>query len=188
MPRINLLPVKQLAKLEASRAELRNYGGLLLIVCLLCTAHYSWLAGRIAQAQSRTLHTQSAASSLQEKVVEIEAYKTKLAALAKKLDAIDKLLQRRTGPSRLLGIFADACQAHPKVWLTKWSQHDQLLSISGKAISQEDISAFQMDLQKYEPVLHNVTLTLVHVDKESNDQILQWTMTCNTDVATGATG
>lgn len=178
MPRINLLPAKRLQREEALRQELR-IAVLVLVGTLLCLfTHERAQAASIAARQQQLVEVQQVAESYASKMKQIDEFKGALKRLSQKVATIDALRADKSGPSQLLGMFAEVFSNHPRVWLSRLEQSGSVVRLSGNAMSQEDISRLQMDLSKHTPLLRNVSLELVNAAKSSNDRVLEWKMVC----------
>jgi type IV pilus assembly protein PilN len=178
MPRINLLPTRALAKLDSARQELTA------VVCgvlFALFALYLWhgvTQSRIEDSQLKSAALNQDLTGLQQKVTQIEAFKSEAALLEKKLATIDKLARSRSGPARVLDALAQVINDVPKVWLTRFAEKDGVLVLEGGAMDQEDVSAFHLGLAKQPELFTNVKLTLVNASHEQETEYLKWTISC----------
>lgn len=178
MARINLLPVRALARLDGAKHELLLAGlfnlGLLVAVALgyqLQQRHLDAL--REARAQADRELAQMADQVQRTKVLD-----DKGAALSIKLAAIDRLRAKKAGPAQFLGFLSDVLGQLPRVWLNALVQEGERLTLEGGAMSQGDISAFQLALGAHRPAFRDVTLALVSTAHNDGARYLQWTISC----------
>lgn len=177
MPRINLLPAKRLQREETLRQEMRIVAIVLvgLLLCLL--AHERAQSSAIGAKQARLAEINATANAYTSKIKQIEEFKEALKLLGKKLGVIDSMVASKQGPTRLLAIMADELGAHPRVWLQKLAEMPDSVRLSGQAMSQGDISAFQMALSKHTEEFSSVVLELVTAAKDTTEHVLDWSMT-----------
>lgn len=178
MPRINLLPVRATAKLEAARQELAAVAGGMIFALF---ALYLWHG--VTQSQIDDSATKSAAlhadlSDLEKKATQIDAFKAETGVLEKKLAIIDKLSRSRSGPAQVLDALAQVINDQPKVWLTRFTERDGALVLEGGAIEQEDVSAFHLALEKKATLFTDIHLNLVNSSKGADTVFLTWAMSC----------
>lgn len=178
MPRINLLPVRAMARIEQAKQELVVAGAVNLALVGLLAVAYQLGARELAARELQRAAAERALATLATRVAETEQLKVKSAALATKLAAIDKLRGEKEAPAPLLAFFADTLGDLPRVWLTRLAQQEATLTLEGGAMSQGDISAFQLALADRRPAFRNVELALVNTTHQGGADYLQWTITC----------
>ena len=186
MPRINLLPVRALAKLDRAKHELLLAGLFnLALACALALA-YQLQASRLASLHEAETQATHQLTQLADQVQRTKALDERAGKLSVKLAAIDKLRHKKGGPAPLLGFFTEVLGELPRVWLTQMVQLDDKLTLEGGAMSQGDISAFQLALGGHRPALRDVTLALVSTAHSESANYLQWTITCRLPAASEA--
>lgn len=178
MPRINLLPTRATARLEAARQELAAVAGGLVFLIFALFLWHGVTQGRIEDSTAKSQALNADLSDLQKKVTQIETFKTEAAVLEKKLAIIEKLARSRTGPAQVLDTLAQVINDQPKVWLTKFVEKDGHLTLEGGAMDQEDVSGFQMALVRQPKAFRDVRLTLVSTSQGSEAEYLTWIISC----------
>lgn len=178
MPRINLLPTRAVARLEAARQELLAVLGGMLFVLFALYLWHGVTQGRIEDSAIKGASLQADLSDLQQKVTRIETFKTQASALEKKLAIIDKLSRSRRGPAQVLDALAQVITDQPKVWLTKFTEKEGHLLLEGGAIEQEDVSSFHLALSRRPLLFTDVTLTLVSTSQDKEAEHLTWVISC----------
>ncbi len=158
MIRINLLPVKELAKKVRAKQEM--YVTLFFVAFLLiaCTTHYV-----IIRTKNSSLKSQ--ASSIREEIKKYEKIKAVLgrlkaqdASLDKRLSVIEGLERSRIGPVHIMDELATNLPER-KLWLETLSLKDQgaLLTLEGIALDNQTIADFMRRLES-SPYFEDVDL------------------------------
>lgn len=179
MPRINLLPTRAAARLEAAQQELLAVVGAIAFVLFALYLWHGVTQGRIEDSAIKSAALQADLSDLQQKVTRIETFKTQASALEKKLAIIDKLSRSRSGPAQVLDALAQVIDSQPKVWLTRFTEKEGQLVLEGGAIEQEDVSSFHLALSKKPQLFANVKLTLVSTNQDKEAAYLTWVISCS---------
>jgi type IV pilus assembly protein PilN len=178
MPKINLLPTRATAKLEAAKQELAGFMGLTLFVMFALYLWHGVVAGRIDDDIDKRNGLQSELGELEKKVTQIEDFKTQASLLEKKLTIIDTLAKARLGPAKMLDALADVLQAQPRIWLTNFVEKDGKLTLEGGAMDQQDVSSFQMSLAQRTAFFRDLKLNLVKQGEGNEADVLVWTLQC----------
>lgn len=178
MPRINLLPTRATARLESARQELAAVAGGILFVMFALYLWHGVTQGRIEDSALRSAALSADLTDLQKKVSQIETFKSEALVLEKKLAIIEKLARSRSGPALVLDGLAQVVNDQPKIWLTQFFEKDGLLVLEGGAIDQEDVSSFQLALEKKVALFHDVKLTLVSTNQDKEAEYLKWVISC----------
>ena len=182
MLRINLLPTRAAKKHEVVRQELLASGVLLVVVGV---GLYLWsrsVDSEKSEMESRLAAVQQEIAQLKQDVVRVEDFKKKAEILEKKIGVIKNLYTQRTGPAHLLDDLSTILNEQHKVWLVKIVEGGGRLSLEGVAMEHENISDFQLALErrsKYfaSPVLGGVKA----VDRGGGVMVLEWKITCATN-------
>ena len=182
MLRINLLPVKASKKHEGVRQELVASLGLIVVVgCGL----YVWstsASSDLSAMDTRIATVRQEIAQLKQDVVRVEDFKTKADVLEKKIAVITKLQEQRTGPAHLLDDLAVILNEQKKVWLTKLAEGGGKLTLEGGAMEHENISDFQLALERRSKYFSAPTLGAVRTtDKGGGTSFLEWKLTCTTN-------
>jgi type IV pilus assembly protein PilN len=180
MPRINLLPVKQARKRDTAKNEL------LLVVCtilLVLFGLYSWYGhneDQITWLEDRLKRVETDISSLDLDVAKVKDFKAKQQTIEKKLEVIDKLIAQKIGPALMLDELATILTRDAKkVWITSLGESEGKLKLAGGAMSHEDISEFQLALERGK-YFDKVTLGSVRAKKDGDITYLEWELSCST--------
>ena len=182
MPRINLLPIKAARRQVTARNELL---AMVAIVVASAAGIYTWYSsvdGEVQALEQRIRAVDSDIGTLTQEVQKVEELKKKEDTVQKKLQIISRLVADRTGPARMLdelsGIMTNEAK---RVWLTRLEQKDNTLTLQGGAMDHEDISEFQIALERRE-TFKAIKLKKVSTDKGQKDtpSHLTWELTCTT--------
>lgn len=185
MLRINLLPAKASKKQVIAKNELYLVvaSGLFLMLGLYLAY---WYRGREeAQVEGRIATAQAEVETLKRDVVRVEEFKKKTATLERKLGVIDTLKKQKVGPAHMLDDLATILTDESKVWLTKMSEKDSVMTLEGEAMEHSNISDFQLALQRRSKFFRDVKLELVESKTHEGVSVLTWRITCVADYAAG---
>lgn len=178
MPKINLLPTRATAKLDAARQELLGFTGALVFTGFALFLYHGVAASRIEDAIAKNEQLKSDVTVLEKKVTEIDGFKAQAVLLEKKLAIIDQLSRSRSGPARVLDGLADVLESQPRVWLLRFESSNTKLVLEGGAIEQEDVSAFQLALAKRPDLFDHLHLNLIHTEHGVDSEFLSWSIQC----------
>jgi len=145
MIRINLLPLRASKKKETIRQQISilvlSVGGVLVVgLCL-----YFLLLSKISAATSQVEASESELKALKTKIGAIDNIKKLQAEVKKKLDVLSQLRREKSGPASRLAALSDAVPE--RLWLTKYTESANSVSISGFALNEELIALFMRNLQ-----------------------------------------
>jgi type IV pilus assembly protein PilN len=185
MLRINLLPIKAARKHDTAKHEIFLFGGGLLLILVGLFAHDSYKTDKIEDRQSKINRVRKEIAQLKQDVVRVEEFKKKTSTLESKIEVIRSLQSKRIGPSRMLDEIATILTEQEKVWLTRLAESKGALTIEGGAMEHEDISSFQLALERRAELIGNVRLTVVNASKKGRVSYLEWKMVCNTNYRAG---
>jgi type IV pilus assembly protein PilN len=174
MIRINLLPTKAARKRDTAKQELMGcIGGLLLLVGGIYLFHAD-LAGDADELDHKIEQVKQEIARLSQDVVRVEDYKKKAATLESKIVVINGLQSKRINPAHLLDDLATIVHEQEKVWLTKLVENQGTITIEGGAMEHENISDFQLALERQSKLIANVRLNSVKAAEVDKQKILQW--------------
>ncbi len=182
---INLLPTKAAKKHESVRQELMAMIVLLIVVLggLFVWSHK--VASELSTASARIAKVNQEISQLKQDVVRIEDFKKNSETLEKKIAVIENLQLRRTGPAQMLDDLATILTDQRKVWLTRLAEGGGKLTLEGAAMEHENISDFQLALQRRSKFFQAATLGTVHATTNGGLPVLEWKLTCLTNYTGG---
>ncbi len=144
MIRINLLPVRAVKKREMGRQYLvvAVFG---LVVAL--GGNFYWFYSRDADLtlrQTKLADTNRRIEELQKVIGEVNNINKRKKEVQEKLDVLEQLRKKRSGPVRLLDALATCIPK--KVWLSDFAEAQNNVKLNGQAESHEDVSEFMKGL------------------------------------------
>jgi len=183
MPRINLLPIKAAQRQVTARNEMFAMAGLVVAAFGSLFLWYTNVEVDIGSVRDKIRALDADIGKLTEEVKKVEDLQKKEKKVQKKLGVIKKLYSNRAGPARMLHEIATIMTTESKrVWLTHLAHKGNgELALKGGAMDHEDISEFQLALERRE-TFHKVRLKRVTTQKQKKDeaQHLTWELTCTT--------
>lgn len=161
MLKINLLPIRATKKKETARQQLYIFVFSLVAFLVLAAAVYSMELIKIKTAKDDIEKSNKEIQRLKNIIGEIDNIKKLQDEVKKKLDVLNRLRQEKTGPATRLAKLSDATPE--RLWLTKYSEGDGKVSISGIAFNEELIAAFMRNLQ--------ATNEFINVELQVSEQV-----------------
>ena len=145
MIRINLLPVRAERKRETAKQQLTLFVLSLMGVLAVFLVFYFMIIANYKATEDEVRRSESELKQIKAKIGEIENIKKLQSAVKKKLDVLNQLRKEKIGPLQRLVALSDAVP--DKLWLTKYSENQMNVSISGVALSEDLIAMFMRNLQ-----------------------------------------
>jgi type IV pilus assembly protein PilN len=145
MIKINLLPYRVSKKKETAQQQLTILVAIIVGAVMLLAAIYIITAGKIKTTNSEIARSESELADLKKKIGEIDNLKKLQAEVQKKLDILNQLRRGKTGPAIRLARLSDIVPE--KMWLTKYTENGNNVSISGLAYSEDLIAEFMKNIQ-----------------------------------------
>jgi type IV pilus assembly protein PilN len=145
MIKINLLPIRQVKKREASKQILVLYA-VLLVGALV--GNWLWWDGRESVREDLALKVRATDVKIKEleKIIgEVNNINKRKQELEDKLAVLKQLRRGRSGPVRILDALAEATPK--KVWLKDYDEKGGQVKLSGTAFSHEDVAELMRGLQ-----------------------------------------
>jgi type IV pilus assembly protein PilN len=145
MVRINLLPVRVSKKKEAGKQQLVIFA---VILAAGLAINYAWASARGSELKSRqqkVARTREDIAQLERIIGEVRNIKEQQQSLQQKLDVLDRLKAGRTGPVRMLDELATVMPR--QLWLSKMDEKGGAVTLTGTAVSIDDVSAFMTALK-----------------------------------------
>jgi type IV pilus assembly protein PilN len=151
MIKINLLPVKRAAKrakVPIDEAVFQLWVGLGIMLVFVGACGYRWqmLVDEVTLQTQLKVSKTNELESLKKKVKEVEDYEKNKQLLEDKNRIIEQLRKNQGGPVRLLDYLSQSLDPL-KVWLTN-VEGDTVVTLSGKALTNDDIVEFIRNLQQ----------------------------------------
>lgn len=150
MPRINLLPIKAAQRQVSARNELFAMAALVAATVVVLFLWYTSVESEVAELQERLHAIDRDIKVLTDEVKQVESLKVKEETVQQKLALINGLMAGRTGPAKMLYDLANILtELRQRVWLSRL-QHKETgeLTLQGFAVDHEDISEFQLALER----------------------------------------
>ena len=194
MPRINLLPIKAARRLDSARNELLVVVALVLTTVVGLVAWYFSVEAEVTEAEQNLTQVQAEIERLGKEVEKVESLRGKEKKAQTKIGVIDQLIAAKTGPVRVLDELATILTHESKrVWLVKLNYRDGVLEMQGGAMDHEDISEFQLALER-RGMFSNVRLGKISTagddrgpkgPKDIKVKHLRWQLSCNATYKAG---
>jgi type IV pilus assembly protein PilN len=171
MVKINLLPIR----LELRKKALVEHI-VLIGLCVVLTLIFEWFIQASIITQRESLIREVAATKVEIKKLtaeagEIEKFKQQKQELEKKLDVIQDLNAKKTGPVEVLDELSTIIP--DKAWLTSLSNIGDSMVLEGQAVDNTTIATFMKQLQASK---HFDNVTLVLSQQEGGKQ--KFSITC----------
>jgi type IV pilus assembly protein PilN len=145
MIHINLLPVRVSRKKAAGKQQLVLFAVLVLGGYV---GNFLWAQTRAADLktrQAKVAKTRDEIAQLDRIIGEVKNIKDQQAALREKLDILAELKAGRTGPVRVMDALATLTPK--RLWITKVDEKGGAATITGQAVTIDDVSAFMSALK-----------------------------------------
>lgn len=145
MIKINLLPVRASKKKETIRQQVVVL--VVALVGLLAVGLGAWiyLRSQITSLNNEIASSETELAALKTKIGAIDNLKKLQADVKKKLDVLNRLRRDKSGPASRLSALSESVPE--KVWLTKYTENADKVSVSGGALSEDLIAVFMKSLQ-----------------------------------------
>ena len=145
MIKINLLLVRGAKKKETVKQQI-----IILILFLVVTVGimggiYVYLLGKISSTKVAITESESEIQQLKAKIGQIENLKKLEEEVRKKLDILNQLRVGKTGPVKRLAALSDTVP--DKVWVTRYTETGESVSISGIGYTEDLIADFMRNLE-----------------------------------------
>ncbi len=145
MIRINLLPVRVSRKKAAGKQQVVLFA---VLVVGGYVGNFLWAQTRAADLktrQAKVAKTRDEIAQLDRIIGEVKNIKDQQAALREKLDILAELKAGRTGPVRVMDALATLTPK--RLWITKVDEKGGAATITGQAVTIDDVSAFMSALK-----------------------------------------
>jgi type IV pilus assembly protein PilN len=182
MIRINLLPVRAKKKRNTSIYQLIAMTGGVVFALLVATTVHFYFEGRVADQEKKIADADAEIKRLEKIIGEVKELDQQKSRLLNQLAVIDKLEKGKRGPVRVLDEMSNAIPK--RVWLTNFREQGGLLSMSGAAIDNADISEFMRALQK-SAYFSDVQLKFTQADVRDGVNIYNFEIGCRVNYAAG---
>lgn len=145
MIRINLLPVRAIKKKETAKQQIFILVFSVAALLAIGIAVFTVLQTKIITTKSEIQRSEKELQQLKTKIGEIENIKKLQDEVKKKLDVLNQLRKDKAGPANRLAKLSEATP--DKLWLTKYAESGNNVSLAGTAYTEELIAEFMRNLQ-----------------------------------------
>jgi type IV pilus assembly protein PilN len=173
MIRINLLPVRAAKKREFGRQQLVLFVLLLVLAGIGNYFVYNRFESELRSLDKQIVTTRAEIAQLEKTIGEVKSIKDDKKALEDKLKILDTLKKGRTGPVKVLDELA--MLVPQKVWIVEFSEQGGAVSITGQAVTYEDLSTFS---KKLKASTHFTGITIKGA-RQRPDGTVDWVIICN---------
>jgi type IV pilus assembly protein PilN len=175
MIRINLLPFRASKKKETATQQFGIMGIVILVALGAVGIAYSITVGKIRTTKSEIARSEDELANLKKKIGEIDNLKKLQAEVQKKLDILNQLRKEKTGPAIRLARLSDIVPE--KMWLTRYQENGQSVSISGMAYNEDLIAEFMRSIQSSQE-FGNVELQVSEQQELNGVKLKKFDLSC----------
>ncbi len=153
MIRINLLPVRAAKKKETALQQIFILVAGIVIVLVVIGTMWGIKLGQISRVNNEITAANAKINELKAKIGKLDEIKKLKDEVKKKLDVLALLRKNKTGPASRLATLSDVTP--DQLWLEKYKENADQISISGLAFNEELIAQFIRALEasaQYEKV------------------------------------
>ena len=145
MIKINLLPVRAAKKKETAIQQIIIMAVAVVAVALIVTSLYIVKRVQVATTKDDIASANNKINELKTKIGKLEELKTLKEQVKKKLDVLSQLRKNKTGPAQRLASLSE--HTPDQLWLTAYAESDQVVKLSGIAMTEELIAQFMKSLE-----------------------------------------
>ncbi len=156
MIKINLLPVKRSKKRDAATRELVIGGGVTGVLLIVLYVWYAVMDSKLSAVVDSVNKSKADIARIEQDIVKVDEFKKKKKELEQKLEVIDDLKAKKTGPVKLLDELA--LTMPKRVWLVSFEEKNGSMIIEGGAADNDELSDFLSYLTKQSKFFSGVTL------------------------------
>ncbi|PLY03586.1 MAG: fimbrial protein [Desulfuromonas sp.] len=178
MIRINLLPVRAAQKKERLRSQIVILILSLILTMTACGAVYFSLSVKVSNVEDEIKNKQDEIVRLKKAIGQVGRFKKLQEELRGKLDVLDELKEKRTGPVRLLDELSNAIP--DKVWIGSFSETNGKVSISGTGLNEENVAQFLQNIEA-SPYYKGVELNVIQKKTEAGRKVESFSITCSVE-------
>ncbi len=175
MIKINLLLVREARQKESVKQQFSILLLFLAITVVIMGGIQWFMVSRINFTKGSITRAEGEISQLKAKIGQIDNIKKLQAEVRKKLDVLKQLRADKSGPVKRLAALSDAVP--DKVWLTRYAEAGDGISISGTAFSEALIADFMRNLEASRQ-FHQVELLVSEQVDLSGVKVKRFDLTC----------
>lgn len=174
MARINLLPWREELRKKKQQDFISGIGAGVLVTALILVFAYMYIEGMKEYQTQRNNLLQSEIAILDKRIQEIKDIEDKKNKLLTKIEVIQKLQESRP---EVVHLFEELAKTTPEgIYLTKFTQVGQLLTLDGKAESNARVSAYMRAIDG-SAWLNSSVLTVIKGEGKKNGEYNEFSMT-----------
>lgn len=180
MIKINLLPFRAARKKENIRRQISIYA-LIVIFVLVVTGYYFLTLNReISRLETEKAQKKKELATYAQTTKKIKALRIKIKKIKGKLNVIQDLEKKKTGPVLLLDEIATAVP-RDRVWLSSLSERAGILTLKGTARDNDTVAQFMTNLEKKKHI-NSVDLSSAQLKELKSHQmnVTDFVITCKT--------
>ena len=180
MIKINLLPFRAARKKENIRRQISIYA-LIVIFILVVTGYYFLTLNReISRLEADKAQKKKELATYAQTTKKIKALRIKIKKIKGKLNVIQDLEKKKTGPVLLLDEIATAVP-RDRVWLSSLSERAGILTLKGTARDNDTVALFMTNLEKKNHI-NSVDLNSAQLKELKSHQmnVTDFVITCKT--------
>ncbi len=164
MIRINLLPVRAIKAEFGRRRELVITGLSLGLLIVLILGLYLFQSYRLYGLGKDLASLRKEIEALNVQAKGVGELQKKIGELKGKLEVINNLNKKKTGPVRVMESLSSATP--PRLWLTEFKENKGNLTISGLAVDNQTIADFLKALSSYDYFKNVDLVEATQIDQE----------------------
>jgi type IV pilus assembly protein PilN len=145
MIRINLLPFRAARKKENIRRQVSYYIGSVILAVVVMFYLFLEIRGELNSLIGEKQRIETELATYKDTIKRIDELEKRIAEIRKKLDVIEDLEKKKTGPVHLLDQVAEAIP-RDKLFLTSFVEREGNLTLTGTAMDNETFSVFMTSL------------------------------------------
>lgn len=145
MIKINLLLVRGAKKKETVKQQIIILILFLAVTVVIMGGIYFYMLSRISSTKTAITQADSEIQQLKSKIGQIENLKKLEEDVRKKLNILNQLRAGKTGPVKRLAALSDAVP--DKVWVTRYTESGETVSIGGIAYTEDLIADFMRNIE-----------------------------------------
>ena len=178
MIRINLLPIRQTQKRQTVQQQLLLGLGLVVVTLIGCIVWAAMVSSAVEKRRQEITRKQNELKQLDKIIGEVNEFTAKKKEYEEKLKVIDDLKRSKSGPVRALDDLA--AEIPNRVWLTRVVEKNRAVTVEGRAIDHEDVSAFMKSLQKSK-YFGGIVLSYskANADPQTGETLYEFKITCS---------
>lgn len=174
MARINLLPWREELRKKKQQEFIAGIGAGVLVTCVLLVIVFMYMEGLKDYQSRRNTHLQTEIAILDKKIQEIKDIEEKKNKLLTKIEVIQKLQESRP---EVVHLFDELAKTTPEgIYLSKFAQIGDTLTLEGKAESNARVSAFMRAIDS-SPWLNTSVLGVIKGQGKDTDEMNDFTLT-----------